>query len=58
MGKAKTYRCRQIDAKERRNHPCWTEEAFPTDESSVGSEEEISRKEVVSDLGLIDFASQ
>jgi hypothetical protein len=57
MGKAKTYRCRQIDAKERRNHPCWTEEAFPTHESSVGSEEE-SLKEVVSDLGLVDFASQ
>src|SRR6266702_1625534 len=37
MGKAKTYRRQQSSAKERRNHPCWTEEAFATHESSLGS---------------------
>jgi len=42
MGSAKTYRREQSSAKE----------------SSVGSNEESSRKEVASDLGPIDFASQ
>jgi hypothetical protein len=58
MGKAKTYRRQQNSAKERRTYTSGTKEAFPTDESSVGSEEESSRKEVISDLGLVDFASQ
>ena len=37
MGKQETYQRRQISAKKRRNHPRWTKETFPTDESSVGS---------------------
>jgi len=44
MGNAKTYRRQQISAEERRNHPCWTEEAFATHESSLGSKKKSSRK--------------
>jgi hypothetical protein len=58
MGSAKTYRREQSSAKERRAHTSGPKETFPTDESSVGSNEESSRKEVASDLGPIDFASQ
>jgi hypothetical protein len=50
MGKAKTYCCRQIGAKERRNHPCWTEDAFATHESSVGSKKKSSREKIRHDL--------
>jgi hypothetical protein len=39
----------------RRTDTGWTEKAFATDESSVGSEEESRREEVIR---LIDFASQ
>jgi hypothetical protein len=50
MGKAKRCDRRQINAKERRTHSSRTEEAFPIDESPVGSEEESSRKEIKHDL--------
>jgi hypothetical protein len=48
----------EIGAKERRNHPCRTKKAFATHESSLGSKKKSNSKEVVSDLGSIDFASQ
>jgi hypothetical protein len=49
LGKAKGRRQNGADdrgRKKRRNHRCWTKEAFPIDESSVGSEEKSKRKEV------------
>jgi hypothetical protein len=55
MGKAKTYRCRQIGAKERRNHPCWTEEAFATHESSVGSKKKSSQEKMTHKLSTNGF---
>jgi hypothetical protein len=46
MGSAKTYRRQQSNGKERRAHTSGPKETFPTDESSVGSEEESGWEEV------------
>jgi len=43
LGKAKGKRqngSQDRGGKKRRNHRCWTEEAFPIDESSMGSKAE------------------
>ena len=58
MGKEETHRPPQASAKERWTHPCGTKEAFATHESPVGGEKKSTRKDVVSGLGLIDFASR
>ena len=52
MGKAKRCDRRQINAKERRAHSGWTEEAFPIDESPVGGEEKSRRAKVRHELTL------
>jgi hypothetical protein len=46
MGKEKKHHRRQGSANERWPNSGWTEEAFPTDESSVGSKKKSKRKEV------------
>src|SRR6266516_8230215 len=47
MGKAKTNRRQQSSAKERRTHTSGTKETFPTDESSMGSEEKSCRRQKI-----------
>ncbi len=47
MGKAKTYRRQQSSAKERRTHTSGTKETFPTDESSVGSNQKSCRRQKI-----------
>ena len=40
------------------NHPCWTEEAFPADESSVGGKKKSSRQKITSDPRPMRFTGQ